>query len=54
MKFLGLIILLLLGALLSLFRGLTLTGVDSVGSYIMVGTCLGAAGLVIHQSIKRN
>jgi hypothetical protein len=54
MKFLGLIILLLLGALLALFRGLTLTGVDSIGFYIMVGTCLGTAGVVIHQSIKRN
>lgn len=54
MKFLGLIILLLLGALLFLFRSLTLTGGDSIGSYIMIGTCLGTAGVVIHQSIKRN
>lgn len=52
MKFLGLIILFILGALLFGFRAITLTDQNPIGYWIMVVSCLVTAGVVIHQGIK--
>jgi hypothetical protein len=52
MKYLGLIILFVLGALLFGFRAITLTGQNPIGYWIMVVSCLATVGVVIYQGIK--
>lgn len=52
MKFLGLIILFVLGALLFGFRAITLSGQNPIGYWIMVVLCLVTVGVVIQQGFK--